>query len=134
VPDAARPSTGQQGGETVLVVEDEALVLDVATRILRQHGYHVLAARSGEEALELIESHHEPIHLLLTDVVMPGITGKDVAERVSTARPEIRVLYMSGYSESVITSQGVIEKGIRLVSKPFRAPDLLEHVRAVLDA
>ncbi|HWW09225.1 MAG TPA: PAS domain S-box protein [Candidatus Acidoferrales bacterium] len=134
VPDATRPSNGHHGGETILVVEDEALVLDVASRILTQHGYRVLAARNGAEALELIESHRGPIQLLLTDVVMPGLTGKDVAERVSTVRPEIRVLYMSGYSESVITSQGVIEKGVRLVSKPFRAPDLLEHVRGVLDA
>jgi PAS domain S-box-containing protein len=133
-PDAPRPSTGQHAGETILVVEDEALVLDVASRILTQHGYRVLAARNGAEALKLIESHRGTIHLLLTDVVMPGLTGKDVAEWVSMVRPEIRVLYMSGYSESVITSQGVIEKGVRLVSKPFRAPELLEHVRAVLDA
>jgi len=134
LPDAPRPSGGSQGGETILVVEDEELVLDVASRILAQQGYRVLAARSGAEALQLIESHSGTIDLLLTDVVMPGLTGKDVAERVSNYRPDIRVLYMSGYPEAVITSQGAVEKGIRLVSKPFRAPDLLEHVRAVLDA
>jgi PAS domain S-box-containing protein len=133
-PHAPRPASGRQGGETILVVEDETLVLDVATRILTQDGYRVLAARGGAEALALIGSHRGAIHLLLTDVVMPGLTGKDVAERVSKARPEIRVLYMSGYSESVITSQGAVEKGIRLVSKPFNAQELLEHVRAVLDA
>lgn len=81
----------------------------------------------------MVDSHREPIHLLLTDVVMPGVTGKEVAERVSKTCPGIRVLYMSGYPESVITSQGVIEPGIRLVPKPFKAPELLEHVRAVLD-
>jgi PAS domain S-box-containing protein len=134
VPVAPRPAEQRHGGETLLVVEDEAPVLDVASRILTQHGYRILAAHSGAEALELIGSHPGAIHLLLTDVVMPGLTGKDVAERVSKLRPEIRVLYMSGYPESVITSQGIIEQGIHLVSKPFRAPDLLDQVRAVLDA
>jgi PAS domain S-box-containing protein len=134
VPDAPRPARPHQGGETVLVVEDEALVLDVATRILTRHGYSVLAARSGAEALRLLDTNRGPIQLLLTDVVMPGLTGKDVAEHVSKVRPGIRVLYMSGYPESVIASQGVVEQGLRLLSKPFKAPDLLEHVRAVLDA
>jgi two-component system, cell cycle sensor histidine kinase and response regulator CckA len=123
-----------RAGETVLVVEDEDLVLDVASRILTQQGYHVLAARSGAEAMALLDGHAGTIHLLLTDVVMPGATGKEVATMVTELRPEIRVLYMSGYSESVIASQGVIDQGITLLSKPFRAPDLLEHVRAVLDA
>ncbi len=120
--------------ETILVVEDEELVLDVATRILTQHGYHVLAARSGAEASALMDGHHGIIHLLLTDVVMSGETGKEIAERVSVLRPGIRVLYMSGYPESVIASQGVIEPGVKLLSKPFKAPDLLAHVRSALDA
>jgi len=133
-PEAPRTVSRHSAEETLLIVEDEALVLDVATRILTQHGYRVLAARSGAEALELIDRYHGPIHLLLTDVVMPGTTGKDVAAGVSKVRPEIRVLFMSGYSESVIASQGVIDHGIRLLSKPFKALDLVEHVRAVLDA
>jgi PAS domain S-box-containing protein len=124
----------RQGDETILVVEDEDLVLDVATRILTQHGYRVLSATSGAEALELIHRHGGTIHLLLTDVVMPGFTGSQVAEQVSKIRPEIRVLYMSGYPESMITPQGVIDQKVPLVSKPFTAPDLLEHVRAVLDS
>jgi PAS domain S-box-containing protein len=122
------------GGETILVVEDEDLVLDVARRILSRHGYHVLAARGGAEALELINHHRGTIDLLLTDVVMPGLTGKQVAERVTELRPKIRVLYMSGYPESVITQQGVVQRGIHLVSKPFVAVSLLDHVRATLDA
>ena len=109
-------------------------MLDVANRILIQHGYHVLMARNGPEALELIEGHHGTIDLLLTDVVMPGSTGKEVAESISALRPDIRVLYMSGYPESVMASQGVIDQGIRLMPKPFQAVDLLEHCRAVLDA
>ena len=127
-------SRRSQGGETILVVEDEDLVLDVARRILTRHGYRVLAARGGSEALALINEQRGTIHLLLTDVVMPGLTGKQVAERVTELRPKIRVLYMSGYPESVITSQGVVQRGIHLVSKPFVAADLLDHVRATLDA
>jgi PAS domain S-box-containing protein len=122
------------GGETILVVEDEDLVLDVARRILTRHGYRVLASRGGSEAVAMLSEHRGPIHLLLTDVVMPGLTGKQVAERVIERRPKIRVLYMSGYPESVITSQGVVQRGIHLVSKPFVAADLLDHVRATLDA
>ena len=124
----------RHGGETILVVEDEDLVLDVATRILTQQGYRVLSATSGAEALKLIHRHGGTIHLLLTDVVMPGFTGSQVAEQVSKICPETRVLYMSGYPESMITPQGVVDQEIPLLSKPFTAPDLLEHVRAVLDS
>ena len=116
------------------MVEDEDLVLDVASRILTRHGYRVIAARGGANALELIANHRGTIHLLLTDVVMPGLTGKQVAEHVTALLPRIRVLYMSGYPESVITSQGVVQRGINLVSKPFVASNLLDHVRATLDA
>jgi PAS domain S-box-containing protein len=122
------------GGETVLVVEDEDLVLDVATRILSRNGYHVLGARGGAQALEQIRTHRGVIHLLLTDVVMPGLTGSEVAAMVTKIRPKIRVLYMSGYPESVVTSNGVVQPGIRLVSKPFVAADLLDLVRSTLDA
>jgi PAS domain S-box-containing protein len=133
-PDEPRSTSRRRhGGETILVVEDEPLVLDVARRILTRHGYRVIAAHSGAEALELIGQHKGTIHLLLTDVVMPGLTGKQVAERVTKLLPTIRVLYMSGYPESVITSQGVVQRGIHLVSKPFVATDLLDHVRATLD-
>jgi PAS domain S-box-containing protein len=133
--DAPRTSTRRShGGETILVVEDEDLVLDVASRILTRHGYHVLAARGGAEALALVSEHRGTIHLLLTDVVMPGLTGKQVSERVMERLPRIRVLYMSGYPEAVITSQGVVPRGIHLVSKPFVAADLLDRVRAILDA
>jgi PAS domain S-box-containing protein len=121
-------------GETILVVEDEELVRDVASRILTQHGYHVLLAAGGSDAFALNDAHPGVIDLLLTDVVMPGVTGREVAERMSEARPDIRVLYMSGYQDSVIAARGVIEQGITLLSKPFKASDLVEHVRAVLDA
>jgi PAS domain S-box-containing protein len=132
--DPPRPVERHRAEETILVVEDEELVLDVASRILMQHGYHVLMARSGTEAFEIINEYRGTIDLLLTDVVMPGITGKEVAERVAVLRPGIRVLYMSGYPESVVASQGVVDQAIRLLSKPFKAVDLLDHVREVLDA
>jgi hypothetical protein len=134
VPEPVRPVDAHRAGETILVVEDEELVLDVASRILTQHGYEVLVARSGAAAFEVINDHLGTIDLLLTDVVMPGTTGNEVAERASVVRPETRVLYMSGYPDSVVASQGVIDQGIRLMSKPFNAEDLLAHVRAVLDA
>ena len=135
IADAPRVLTRRKhGGETILVVEDEDLVLDVASRILSRNGYHVLTANGGAQALELIRTHRGTIHLLLTDVVMPGLTGNEVAGMITKVRPKIRVLYMSGYPESVITSQGVVQKGIRLVSKPFVAADLLELVRSTLDA
>ena len=124
----------RHGGETILVVEDEDLVLDVASRILTRNGYQVLAARGGAQALEMIRTHRGTIHLLLTDVVMPGLTGNEVAGMVTKVRPKIRVLYMSGYPELVIASQGVVQKGVRLVSKPFVAADLLDLVRSTLDA
>jgi PAS domain S-box-containing protein len=131
---APRTVREDRTGETILVVEDEELVRDVASRILTQHGYHVLVAPTGAEAVALIAGHPGTIDLLLTDVVMPGMTGREVAERVSDVRPEMRVLYMSGHPESVIASQGVIEQGISLLPKPFTAADLVDHIRAVLDA
>ena len=129
-----RQLTHHHGGETILVVEDEDLVRDVASRILTRNDYRVLVARGGAEALDIVQSHGDEIDLLLTDVVMPGLTGNELADRVARSHPQIRVLYMSGYPESVITSQGVIEPGIRLISKPFVEPELLDSVRAVLDA
>jgi nitrogen-specific signal transduction histidine kinase len=129
-----RGVTHHHGGETVLVVEDEDLVRDVASRILIRNGYRVLTARSGAEALEIVDREGDEIDLLLTDVVMPGLTGNEVAEQVSRRFPQVRVLYMSGYPESVVTSSGVVEEGIRLISKPFVEPELLDSVRGVLDA
>ncbi len=133
-PERTQPIQRHDAVETILGVEDEELGLDVASRILTQHGYQVLSARSGTEALDLIRRDQRTIDLLLTDVVMPGSTGLEVAETVSVSRPGIRVLYMSGYPESVVASQGVVDQAIRLMSKPFTADDLLDHVRAVLDA
>jgi len=127
------PVPRRPGGETVLVVEDEDAMRSVACRILARNGYNVLTAASGPEALEVAERHVGRIDLLLTDVVMPGMAGKEVAERFSRARPGIRVLYMSGYAEPVVTAPGTLDASVTLVPKPFTEPVLLEKVRDMLD-
>ena len=122
---APRPRE-QGGGETVLVVEDEPAMLEVTRRILAENGYEVLVAGGGAAALELAERHPGPIDVLLTDVVMPELLGKEVAERVAALRPGIRVLYMSGYA------QPVIEVGRDIIDKPFTEAALLDRLRALL--
>ncbi|MBL7256090.1 response regulator [Actinoplanes sp. LDG1-01] len=120
-------------GETLLVVDDEAGLRDVAGRILSGAGYRVIAAEGGTEALALAARHEGSIDLLLSDVVMPGMLGKDLAERLVIARPDTRVLYMSGYAQPVLHSEGTLEPGVALLEKPFTADDLLTAVRKRLD-
>jgi two-component system, cell cycle sensor histidine kinase and response regulator CckA len=131
VPGESTPTRGH--GETLLVVEDEAALRDVAGRILSGAGYHVLAAECGMEALELAARHAGAIDLLVSDVVMPGMLGKELAERLTDSRPDTRVLYMSGYAQPVLHSQGTLEPGVALLEKPFTASDLLTAVRRRLD-
>jgi two-component system, cell cycle sensor histidine kinase and response regulator CckA len=121
------------GQETVLVVEDEGIVRQVTTRMLRKHGYTVFEARDAKEAIEIAEDYKAPIHLLITDVVMPGMNGRQLAEALLKARPEIAVLYMSGYSEDVVMHRGVVDPGLAFIEKTFTAPVLLSKVRQVLD-
>jgi CheY-like chemotaxis protein len=115
------------------VVEDEAALRDVAGRILSGAGYHVLAADGGIHALEVAALHEGTIDLLLSDVVMPGMLGKELAERLGEMRPDTRVLFMSGYAQPVLASQGTLEPGVVLLEKPFTAADLLTAVRNRLD-
>ena len=130
------PATRQlgHGGETVLVVEDEEALREVTRRILSRNGYQVLTAASGPDALKTAEHADCYIHLLLTDVIMPHMLGKELAIKIREARPAIRVLYMSGYAQPVLASQGTLDPGVTLVEKPFSERDLLEMVREVLDA
>jgi PAS domain S-box-containing protein len=128
---AAVPTRGH--GETLLVVEDEGALREVACRILSGAGYHVLAADGGEQALDLSARHDGTIDLLVSDVVMPGMLGKELAERLVESRPGTRVLYMSGYAQPVLASQGTLDPGVALLEKPFTAADLLTAVRARLD-
>jgi PAS domain S-box-containing protein len=129
-----QPSVPREAdGETVLLVEDEEIVREPTRRMLERNGYRVLAAANAEEALVLLHGHPGAIHLLLTDVVMPGRSGRDLSADVLEDRPETKVLFMSGYSQNVIAHQGVIEAGVYLIEKPFAADDLLRKVRDALD-
>jgi CheY-like chemotaxis protein len=118
--------TPKGGGETILLVEDEPALLEVARRILDENGYEVLAANSGPEALRLVDEHVGDIDLLLTDVVMPGMLGTEVAERLTALRPDLRVLFMSGYAQPVVDLTGEI------IDKPFTEAALLDRLRVLL--
>jgi PAS domain S-box-containing protein len=126
-----RPLTSQ--GETILLVEDERIVREPARRMLVRHGYTVLTAANADEALRIAQGHPEEIQLLLTDVVMPGHSGKDLAADLTDLRAGVKVLYMSGYSHDVIVHEGALEDGVNLIEKPFAANSLLRKVREVLD-
>jgi two-component system cell cycle sensor histidine kinase/response regulator CckA len=128
---AARPSSS--GTETILLVEDEPAVRDFARRTLEEQGYIVLQAASGADALSIIASHAGPIALLVTDVVMPGLQGYQVAEQLAAARPELRVLYVSGFTENSMIHRGVPDHGGAFLAKPFSSDGLGEAVRRVLD-
>jgi CheY-like chemotaxis protein len=121
------------GTETVLLAEDEAAVRSVARQALQRHGYTVLEAPSGEAALDLAQRHSGRIHLLLTDVVMPGMSGRALALRLAALRPDMRTIYMSGYTDDAITRHGVLEHGVTYVQKPFSPDALARKVREVLD-
>jgi CheY-like chemotaxis protein len=119
------------GHETILLVEDDPSVGAVAARVLREAGYRVLHAQQGIEALAL--AAREPPQLLLTDVVMPGLDGRQVADAIGRAHPGTRVLFMSGYTEDAIVRHGVVEAGVQFLPKPFTPAGLLARVREVLE-
>jgi PAS domain S-box-containing protein len=122
-------------GETVLIVEDQETVRELAARVLRQQGYSTLEAGSGAEALELLQKADTPaIDLLLTDVILPGINGRELADRVQADMPGIRVLFMSGYAGDALGRRGVLEEGVAFLPKPFTPSALLHRVRTVLAA
>jgi len=125
--------TPRGGTETVLVVEDEAAILQMARMSLEQLGYTVLSAGSPEEGLSAAEGFAGPIQLLITDVVMPQMNGRQLAQRLSAERPQLQCLYMSGYTADVIAHRGVLEEGVSFISKPFSLTTLAEKVREVLD-
>jgi PAS domain S-box-containing protein len=127
----ARPMPAK-GWETILLVEDENSLRDMAREILQEQGYRVIDAGGPEEAVEIARLAPEPIHLLVTDVVMPGMNGRTLAQKLLAARPELRVLYMSGYTDDVIAHSGVLESGTLLIEKPFAGLALAERVREAL--
>ena len=123
-----------RGTEVVLLVEDEAGVRELAREYLQLSGYTVLEARDGHVALELANMHSGPIHLLMTDVVMPGISGRELAQRVLKIRPEIKILYMSGYTDQAVVHQGILESDAILLQKPFSMATLASKLREILAA
>jgi signal transduction histidine kinase/ActR/RegA family two-component response regulator len=135
-PREARPSLAElpRGQERLLVVEDEPGVLEVAAEALRLQGYTVLTASSPAEALQLAQSYPEPIHLLVTDVVMPVMSGRELADYLTRLHPQMRVLYVSGYTENTIVHHGVLETGVHFLPKPYTPAQLIQKVREALDS
>ncbi len=129
----ARWAAAPQGSETVLLVEDEDSVRELARRILVDRGYRVLEAADATQALEVSRVHPEPIHLLLTDVVMPGLNGRELADRLRPQRPGMEVLYMSGYSDHAVLRDRTLNSGTNFLHKPFTPESLARRVRDVLD-
>jgi CheY-like chemotaxis protein len=128
---ASRPSSGH---ETVLLAEDDTVVRQVVSDTLTQRGYSVLPAPDGRAALEMARAHPGVIHLLLTDLVMPGMTGRELGEALLAERPGVRMLCMSGYTDDAVVRQAVLEAGMPYLQKPFTPDALALKVREVLDA
>jgi nitrogen-specific signal transduction histidine kinase/CheY-like chemotaxis protein len=122
-----------RGTETILLVEDQPEVRAIARTILTRHGYAVIEAEGGPQALDLVRATLEPIHLLLTDVVMPVLGGQELAQQLLPLRPELKVLFASGYTDDALVQQGVLQPGAELIQKPFTRESLLQKVRLVLD-
>ena len=115
------------------MVEDEPALLNVTTKMLTAQGYKVLQASGPESALRVASEHDGVIHLLLSDVIMPGMNGRDLATALESLRPNIRHLFMSGYPAEVIANRGVIDEGVSFIQKPFRIAELAGKVREVMD-
>jgi PAS domain S-box-containing protein len=130
----ADTSVTEPGTETILLVEDEANLRYLARQFLEKQGYRVIEAADGAVAMQIAVAHEGMIHLLLTDVIMPGMNGRELAQRISELRPNTKVLYMSGYTENVIGHNGTLDAGVRLLQKPFNLRDLKSKVREVLDS
>lgn len=132
-PEAGEAAGLQTGSETILVVEDEKSLMSVAHRVLTRLGYSVVTATNAEAALKQAQAHPGPIHLLLTDLILPGMDGATLSKRMRLQRPDLKVLFMSGYSEEALRLRGAVEPGFVLLEKPFTLEGLAAKVRAVLD-
>ena len=132
-PESSLPMELLEGSETVLLVEDEKIVRDLGVRILERSGYRVMQAGNGDEAIALAMEYGERIDLLLTDVVMPGMHGRELANRLTCIHPETRVLFTSGYTDNAIVHHGVLDEGVSFIGKPYSPSALAKKVRDVLD-
>jgi two-component system cell cycle sensor histidine kinase/response regulator CckA len=132
-PVAAPARSVQRGTETILVVEDEEALRNLATRILRAAGYQVLAAGSADSAVQILQQHSGRVHLMFTDMVMPGIGGKELAAALAQAYPELKVLYTSGYTDDAVLREGVLNTSTHFIGKPYSRNGLTEAVRDALD-
>jgi two-component system, cell cycle sensor histidine kinase and response regulator CckA len=128
------PAAKSAGSETVLLVEDSESLRDVTKEFLEMAGYNVLDSCNGQEALCFARGHAGPIHLLLTDVVMPGLSGPELARDLQQLHPETRVLFMSGYTADAMNQHGVLEEGLSLLPKPFTRSSLTQKIRDLLDS
>ena len=128
------PPVSLRGTETILVVEDDDMIRNLVQKVLRANGYTVLVAANGGEAERVSGQHEGAIHLLMTDVVLPGLNGREVARRMVAARAGIRVLYLSGYTDDAIVHHGVLDSGVAFLQKPFTPAVLGRKVREVLDS
>jgi two-component system cell cycle sensor histidine kinase/response regulator CckA len=124
----------QSGHETVLLVEDESAVLRLSKIVLERFGYKVLTAGTPSEAISVFQTHEGLVHLLVTDVVMPEMNGRELAARLRESRPELKALFVSGYSASALAPRGVLDEGVHFLQKPFSLEDLASSVRHALDA
>jgi len=132
---ASTPRATSSGGtEAVLVVEDDALVREITVRALRAAGYRVTVAERPQQALELPAERLAEMRLLVTDVVMPGLNGRALADELLRRHPALRVLFVSGYTQDTLAARGVMDSGIAFLPKPFTPATLLTRVREVLDA
>jgi len=122
-----------KGSETILVVEDSKTLLKMAQKMLEKYGYQILTAQNGIEAMEIFRGHDGPIHLILTDVVMPKMGGRDLAEKIQSEKPEVKFIYMSGYTDRAISDNGLLHKGVEFIQKPFAPRNLALKVREVLE-
>ncbi len=117
-----------------MLVEDEEIVRDMITHVLGECGYTVLATDSYDEAIKANAKWEGSIHLLITDVVLPRMSGRDMAEKLTSLRPGVKVLFISGYTDDTVAQHGILEEGVHFLEKPFTPKKLSEKVRAILDA
>jgi DNA-binding NtrC family response regulator len=123
----------KEGTETVVVAEDNEGVRELTLDILMKSGYHVLSASDTKELFEILREHNGKVDLLLTDVIMPGMNGRELYENLKSSYPSLKVIYMSGYTDDVIAHHGILEEGVHFIQKPFSISILTDKLRAVLD-